>query len=1250
MSMSVTATSSTLFVSGIPADATSLTFAFSDSGTTYTDILTASIQTRTLSYSLTHGTVPSYYYRVTTGGAATNLTTIIQYRIATKGETGSSITSFSGSGSTLITPTSIRFSGNNATATSDQTYPINQALYLQATLAGAPTVTGSTTYNMILYDPTKGTGTAATTSIYVTVTTTGGSSTYTVLYRDGGTATTITGPTSLPADPSQFSFYWDAESTMHIYIAGVEIAYRVFTTAWVSARAQFTTTVYNEFASPVTIPDVRMYPTGKHGIDGTSQSTWDLTTGDGYYNMALNRATFLANNSAFQSTQIYTTKQALYLQASCPAATGSAYNVALYETNAGVITTLADATNCIFITVTGSNYTITRRDGGTSATLVSSTALPTNPTLFSIYWDGSNTAYVYAGAAEVASYRWVATWTTARASFNVTTFAASFSINDIRLYQTGKPGTDGASQSTWAITAGTANYNTGLNTATFLANTTAVQSTQTYTARQALYLQANCPAATGSAYNVALYERTPGSVNTPASAANSIYVTITGSNYTVTRRDGGTGATLVSSTALPTDPTLFSIYWDGNNTAYVYAGAAEIASYRWVATWTNARSLFDTTVFTSQFSISDIRFYPTGKPGTDGASQSTWAITAGTANYNTGLNTATFLANTTAVQSTQTYTARQALYLQANSPAATGSAYNVALYETNAGAITTLAGATNSIYVTVTGGNYTVTRRDSGASNTAAVVIVSSTALPTDPTLFSIYWDGSNTAYVYAGAAEIASYRWVTTWVTSRASFNTTAFTSQFSISDIRFYPTGKPGTDGASQSTWAITAGTANYNTGLNTSTFLANTTAVQSTQTYTARQGLYLQANCPTVAGGTTYNVALYERTPGSVNAATAATNAIYITVTGGNYIVTRRDSGAVVTTAVVLATSVALPADGMLSIYWDGVNTAYVYAGATQVATYTWVATWTIARALFDTTAFAGSFSVSDIRLYPTGKPGTDGASQSTWAITTGTANYNTGLNTATFNANTTAVQSGQTYTSRQALYLQASCPAATGSAYNVALYERTPGSVNAATAATNAIYITVTGGNYTVTRRDSGAAVTTAVSLVSSTALPTDPTLFSIYWDGNNTAYVYAGATQVAAYTWVATWTIARALFDTTAFTSQFSISDIRFYVTGRIPTATNWRLSLSNVTTGPLVLSNLTTSGTYYYITSTAFNALTLPAAPAASDTGAFWVLRNNTSAYLSISVTNPVGLPNPLVIPPSNSATIVWAGTGYVLF
>jgi hypothetical protein len=43
-------------------------------------------------------------------------------------------------------------------------------------------------------------------------------------------------------------------------------------------------------------------------------------------------------------------------------------------------------------------------------------------------------------------------------------------------------------------------------------------------------------------------------------------------------------------------------------------------------------------------------------------------------------------------------------------------------------------------------------------------------------------------------------------------------------------------------------------------------------------------------------------------------------------------------------------------------------------------------------------------------------------------------------------------------------------------------------------------------------------------------------------------------------------------------------------------------------------------------------------------------LRNNTSVYLSISVTNPNGVPSPLVIAPSNSATIVWSGSAYVMF
>jgi hypothetical protein len=77
-----------------------------------------------------------------------------------------------------------------------------------------------------------------------------------------------------------------------------------------------------------------------------------------------------------------------------------------------------------------------------------------------------------------------------------------------------------------------------------------------------------------------------------------------------------------------------------------------------------------------------------------------------------------------------------------------------------------------------------------------------------------------------------------------------------------------------------------------------------------------------------------------------------------------------------------------------------------------------------------------------------------------------------------------------------------------------------------------------------------------------------------------------------------------------------------------------------------------TSGTYYNITNSSFNTLILPTSVVGFTAGSFWVLRNNTSTYLSITVSNQQGStpPNPLVIPPSNSVTIVWNGTTYVLF
>jgi hypothetical protein len=94
-------------------------------------------------------------------------------------------------------------------------------------------------------------------------------------------------------------------------------------------------------------------------------------------------------------------------------------------------------------------------------------------------------------------------------------------------------------------------------------------------------------------------------------------------------------------------------------------------------------------------------------------------------------------------------------------------------------------------------------------------------------------------------------------------------------------------------------------------------------------------------------------------------------------------------------------------------------------------------------------------------------------------------------------------------------------------------------------------------------------------------------------------------------------------------------------------------TISGIST-TLVLT-LATSGTYYSITTSSLTTLTISGAVAGTS-GNFWVLRNNTSTYLSLTVGITGGGPswtpgNPLVIPPSNSVTIVWVDSStYVLF
>lgn len=85
----------------------------------------------------------------------------------------------------------------------------------------------------------------------------------------------------------------------------------------------------------------------------------------------------------------------------------------------------------------------------------------------------------------------------------------------------------------------------------------------------------------------------------------------------------------------------------------------------------------------------------------------------------------------------------------------------------------------------------------------------------------------------------------------------------------------------------------------------------------------------------------------------------------------------------------------------------------------------------------------------------------------------------------------------------------------------------------------------------------------------------------------------------------------------------------------------------------VVAENATTSqtlssanyNTFFYLSNSGFNAITLPASTSTADGGNYWTLRNGTSTYLSITLTNTLTLTSPLVIPPGNSVTLVVSGT-----
>jgi hypothetical protein len=86
-----------------------------------------------------------------------------------------------------------------------------------------------------------------------------------------------------------------------------------------------------------------------------------------------------------------------------------------------------------------------------------------------------------------------------------------------------------------------------------------------------------------------------------------------------------------------------------------------------------------------------------------------------------------------------------------------------------------------------------------------------------------------------------------------------------------------------------------------------------------------------------------------------------------------------------------------------------------------------------------------------------------------------------------------------------------------------------------------------------------------------------------------------------------------------------------------------RVAMSEVsgTSATLASSNYNTT---FYLTNSGFNAATLPSATVTTDGGYYWTLRNATSSALSITLTNTLNLTSPLVIPSSNSQTLIISG------
>ena len=107
------------------------------------------------------------------------------------------------------------------------------------------------------------------------------------------------------------------------------------------------------------------------------------------------------------------------------------------------------------------------------------------------------------------------------------------------------------------------------------------------------------------------------------------------------------------------------------------------------------------------------------------------------------------------------------------------------------------------------------------------------------------------------------------------------------------------------------------------------------------------------------------------------------------------------------------------------------------------------------------------------------------------------------------------------------------------------------------------------------------------------------------------------------------------------------------VHGGFTVRNGYRPLFSNYASASALSPLTTTYGTHYYLTNSAFSAVSLPSPSTTTDLNAYWVFRNATGTYMSITFTWPTiggtaAVPgsNVLTISPSNSLTVMFVHTG----